>query len=102
MLSPGSTAMPDMSKRRQTRFSLHRSGWLTAAAVEFQPVQIRDPPVLPNYVVKDIETLDKLCAGQLAKEIQAMYDPELPEERSMSPSSGSDSINGFRTAYYGS
>lgn len=76
MLSPGSTAMQDMSESPDKFFFVvgHDNG-----AVAFQPVQLKTRR-FANYVVKDIETLDKLCAGQLAKEIQAMQDPELPPE----------------------
>ncbi|NDD52372.1 hypothetical protein EBZ39_00580 [bacterium] len=77
MLSPGSTAMQDMAESPDKFFFVIGKG--TDEQIEFQPVQLKTRR-FANYVVKDVETLDRLCAGQLAKEIQAMLDSELPEE----------------------
>ena len=71
MLSPGSTAMQDMSESPDKFFFvIGRDG----DKIEFQPVQLKTRRFL-SYTVKDAETLDQLCAGQLTKDIS-----ELPND----------------------
>lgn len=68
MLSPGSTAMQDMAESPDKFFFvIGRDGM----DIIFEPVQLKTRR-FANYVVKDVDTLDRLCAGQLAKDIQAM------------------------------
>ena len=49
----------------------------TTGEIVFTPIQLRTRKFL-NYVVKDQDTLDALCAGQLVKDINAQLDDTLP------------------------
>lgn len=76
MLSPGSTCMQDMAESPEKFFFVigrtPRDGHIV-----FTPRPLKTRRFL-NYVVKDQETLDALCAGQLLKEIEEQLDPSLP------------------------
>lgn len=76
MLSPGSTAMQDMSECPDKFFFVINK--LPDGNIHFEPVQLKTRR-FKNYVVKDAETLDRLCAGQLAKEIHELKG-DLPPE----------------------
>jgi hypothetical protein len=69
MLSPGSTAMQDMSEAPDKFFFVINK--TITGIIHFEPVQLKTRRFL-TYTVKDSETLDKLCAGQLAKDIAAV------------------------------
>lgn len=75
MLSPGSTAMQDMAESPDKFFFVIGRD---VTGIVFEPVQLKTRR-FSNYVVKDVETLDRLCAGQLAKDIQAMTGGLPPE-----------------------
>ena len=65
MLSPGSTAMQDMGEDQ------HKSFFVICeheGEIVFEPKKLNTRGAL-NYVVKDIETLDQLCAGGFSKDI---------------------------------
>ena len=76
MLSPGSTCMQDMSESPD-KFFFVIGRIPTTNAIAFTPVQLKTRRFL-NYVVKDQDTLDALCAGQLVKDINAQLDDTLP------------------------
>ena len=76
MLSPGSTCMQDMSESPD-KFFFVIGRIPTTRAIVFTPIQLRTRKFL-NYVVKDQDTLDSLCAGQLVKDINAQLDDTLP------------------------
>ena len=68
MLSPGSTAMQDMGE------DSHKSFFVICRHEEqivFAPKKLKTRDVI-NYVVKDAELLDELCAGKLVKEINLL------------------------------
>lgn len=70
MLSPGSTAMQDMGE------DPHKSFFVICeheGQIVFSPHKLKTRGVI-NYVVKDVELLDELCAGKLVKEINALVD----------------------------
>jgi hypothetical protein len=76
MLSPGSTCMQDMSESpEKSVFVIGRVP--TTGEIVFTPIHLRTRRFL-NYVVKDQDTLDSLCAGQLIKDINAQLDDTLP------------------------
>jgi hypothetical protein len=68
MLSPGSTCMQDMGESAEKFFFVIAAD---GADFVFTPVPLVTRRVA-NYVVKDTETLDKLCAGQLTADIAAL------------------------------
>jgi hypothetical protein len=70
MLSPGSTAMQDIGEDPQKNFFVicEHDG-----EIVFTPKKLKTRK-LANYVVKDAETLDELCAGKLAQDIENMID----------------------------
>jgi len=76
MLSPGSTCMQDMSESPE-KFFFVIGRIPTTGEIVFTPVQLKTRRFL-NYVVKDQELLDSLCAGQLVKDINAQLDETLP------------------------
>jgi len=76
MLSPGSTCMQDMGESPEKFFFVIGRAPTTGEIV-FTPIQLRTRKFL-NYVVKDQETLDALCAGQLLKDIDGQLDATLP------------------------
>lgn len=76
MLSPGSTCMQDMSESPD-KFFFVIGRIPTTGKVVFTPIQLRTRRFL-NYVVKDQDTLDALCSGQLVKDITAQLDDTLP------------------------
>jgi hypothetical protein len=65
MLSPGSTAMQDMGEDQEKSFFVIAK---QAGAVVFDRQMLKTRGAL-NYVVKDVDTLDQLCAGELMQEI---------------------------------
>ena len=68
MLSPGSTAMQDIGEDQ------HKSFFVICeheGEIVFTPKKLKTRK-LANYVVKDAETLDELCAGKLSKDIEDM------------------------------
>jgi hypothetical protein len=68
MLSPGSTAMQDMGE------DPHKSFFVICeheGQIVFAPKKLKTRGA-KTYVVKDIETLDALCAGGFAKDIERM------------------------------
>lgn len=68
MLSPGSTAMQDMGE------DPHKSFFVICeheGQIVFSPKKL-DTRAAKTYVVKDSETLDALCAGGFAKDIEHM------------------------------
>ena len=67
MLSPGSTAMQDMGETEE-KFFFVISRDSSTGVIDFTPVPLKTRGVV-RHVVKDQDTLDSLCAGQLAKEI---------------------------------
>lgn len=76
MLSPGSTCMQDMSESPD-KFFFVIGRTPTTNEIVFTPVQLKTRRFL-NYVVKDQDTLDALCSGQLVKDINAQLDETLP------------------------
>ena len=68
MLSPGSTSMQDMGEDVQKFFFVicEHEGQIV-----FAPKKLNTRGAV-NYVVKDADTLDELCAGGFAKEIEAI------------------------------
>jgi hypothetical protein len=76
MLSPGSTCMQDMGESAEKFFFVIAKN--AAGQFEFVPVPLATRKVA-NYVVKDTETLDKLCAGQLTADIAALRGGLPPE-----------------------
>lgn len=70
MLSPGSTAMQDMGEDPNKSFFVICED---AQQIVFQQQKLKTRGAV-SYVVKDIETLDQLCAGGLAKEIAALVE----------------------------
>lgn len=76
MLSPGSTCMQDMSESPD-KFFFVIGRIPTTREFVFTPVQLRTRRFL-NYTVKDQDTLDSLCSGQLIKDINAQIDDTLP------------------------
>jgi len=75
MLSPGSICMQDMSEAPDKFFFVICR--MPDGTFHFEPQQLMTRR-FANYVVKDQETLDKLCAGQLRKDILTMADANLP------------------------
>lgn len=75
MLSPGSTCMQDMGETAEKFFFVIEA---KGAEFVFTPVPIRTRRVA-NYVIKDTEMLDELCAGKLAADIAALHG-DLPPE----------------------
>ena len=76
MLSPGSTCMQDMSESPEKFFFVISR--MADGTIGYLPQALKTRRFL-NYVVKDQETLDALCAGQLAKDINTQLDATLPE-----------------------
>lgn len=76
MLSPGSTCMQDMSESPDKFFFV--IGVTSAGHIVFTPRPLKTRRFL-DYVVKDQETLDALCAGGLRQAISDLLDPALPE-----------------------
>jgi hypothetical protein len=76
MLSPGSTCMQDMSESPD-KFFFVVGRIPTTGEIVFTPVQLRTRRFL-NYTVKDQDTLDALCSGQLLKDINDQLDDTLP------------------------
>lgn len=68
MLSPGSTAMQDMGETHEKFFFVICRD---AEQIVFKPEPLKTRGVV-QYVVKEQEMLDDLCAGRLAKEIEAL------------------------------
>jgi hypothetical protein len=78
MLSPGSTCMQDIGEAPdKSFFVIERIP--TTGAIVFTPMQLKTRKFL-GYTVKDQETLDKLCAGEFIRDIQAVSTALLPEE----------------------
>ena len=75
MLSPGSTAMQDVSEAADKFFAVVG---IEDDRIEFEFVQLKTRR-FANYVVKDVDALDQLCAGQLVSEIAALKG-DLPPE----------------------
>lgn len=76
MLSPGSTCMQDMSESPD-KFFFVIGRIPTTGEIVFTPIQLKTRKFL-NYTVKDQDTLDALCAGQLVKDINDQLDDTLP------------------------
>jgi hypothetical protein len=70
MLSPGSTAMQDMGEDQQKSFFVicEHDGQIV-----FAPKRLKTRGAA-NYVVKDIDALDQLCAGGFAKDIAKLVE----------------------------
>jgi len=68
MLSPGSTAMQDMGEQ-PAKFFFVISAHNGEIIFEDKPLKTRGTL---SYVVKDVELLDELCAGRLAREIEKL------------------------------
>jgi hypothetical protein len=78
MLSPGSTCMQDIGEAPEKSFFV--VGRIPATGqITFVPVALKTRKFL-GYTVKDQETLDKLCAGEFVRDIQAASPAWLPEE----------------------
>lgn len=75
MLSPGSTCMQDMSESPDKFFFVIFKE--SDGSIAFEPKKLKTRRFL-NYVVKDQDTLDALCSGQLTKDINAQLDDTLP------------------------
>jgi hypothetical protein len=78
MLSPGSTCMQDIGEVPEKSFFV--VGRVpTTGQITFAPVALNTRKFL-GYTVKDQETLDKLCAGEFVRDVQAAASALLPEE----------------------
>jgi len=77
MLSPGSTAMQDIGETPEKYFFVIGVENNSRKLV-FQPVQLKTRR-FAYYVVRDLDTLDELCAGKLSADIKKL-DGELPAE----------------------
>ncbi|NDD52695.1 hypothetical protein EBZ39_02240 [bacterium] len=77
MLSPGSTAMQDIGETPEKYFFVIGVENNSRKLV-FQPVQLKTRR-FAYYVVRDLDTLDELCAGKLIADIKKL-DGELPAE----------------------
>ena len=78
MLSPGSTCMQDIGEVPEKSFFV--VGRIPATGqITFVPVALNTRKFL-GYAVKDQESLDKLCAGEFVRDIQAAADAWLPDE----------------------
>ena len=78
MLSPGSTCMQDIGEVPEKSFFV--VGRIPATGqITFVPVALNTRKFL-GYTVKDQEALDKLCAGEFVRDIQAAADSRLPDE----------------------
>jgi hypothetical protein len=78
MLSPGSTCMQDIGEVPEKSFFV--VGRVpTTGQITFVPVALNTRKFL-GYTVKDQETLDKLCAGEFVRDVQAAATALLPEE----------------------
>lgn len=77
MLSPGSTCMQDIGEVPDKSFFV--IGRLPdTGQIIFAPVALKTRKFL-GYSVKDQEALDKLCAGEFVRDIQAASPASLPE-----------------------
>lgn len=76
MLSPGSTAMQDMGEAQDKFFFAieARTGEIT-----FTPVPLKTRRFI-GYTVRDQDTLDALCSGQLKNDIAALPTADLPKD----------------------
>lgn len=70
MLSPGSTAMQDMGETHEKFFFVIGQD---AGQIVFKPERLKTRGVA-QHVVKEQDTLDELCAGQLAREITTLVE----------------------------
>lgn len=78
MLSPGSTCMQDIGEVPEKSFFV--VGRIpTTGQITFAPVTLNTRKFL-GYTVKDQDALDKLCAGEFVRDIQASTPAWLPEE----------------------
>jgi hypothetical protein len=78
MLSPGSICMQDCGESKEKFFFV--IGRETTGAFDFRPIPLKTRPFL-NYVVREQELLDRLCAGDLARDIKDVKEFEaLPAE----------------------
>ena len=78
MLSPGSTCMQDIGEVPDKSFFV--IGRIPATSeITFVPVALNTRKFL-GYTVKDQETLDKLCAGEFVRDVQASADAWLPDD----------------------
>jgi hypothetical protein len=78
MLSPGSTCMQDIGEVPEKSFFV--VGRVpTTGQITFAPVTLNTRKFL-GYTVKDQDALDKLCAGEFVRDIQASTPAWLPEE----------------------
>jgi hypothetical protein len=78
MLSPGSTCMQDIGEVPEKSFFV--VGRIpTTGNIVFTQLQLQTRKFL-GYTVKDQETLDRLCAGEFIRDIQAAETATLPEE----------------------
>lgn len=68
MLSPGSTAMQDMGEDQEKSFFVIGAD---NGQIVFERQRLKTRGAL-NYVVKDIDALDQLCAGELVSEINRL------------------------------
>jgi len=78
MLSPGSTCMQDIGEVPEKSFFV--VGRIPATGqITFVPVALNTRKFL-GYTVKDQEALDKLCAGEFVRDIQAAPTARLPDD----------------------
>jgi hypothetical protein len=78
MLSPGSTCMQDIGEVPEKSFFV--VGRIPATGqITFVPVALNTRKFL-GYTVKDQEALDKLCAGEFVRDIQAALSSRLPDD----------------------
>lgn len=76
MLSPGSTAMQDMGESQDKFFFVVEEN---DGNIVFTSVPLRTRRFL-GYTVRDQETLDALCSGQLKADIAALPTADLPKD----------------------
>jgi hypothetical protein len=78
MLSPGSTCMQDIGEVPEKSFFVVGRRPATGQ-ITFVPVALNTRKFL-GYTVKDQEALDKLCAGEFVRDIQAAPTARLPDD----------------------
>lgn len=77
MLSPGSTCMQDMGESPE-KFFFVIGRIPTTGEIVFTPLPLKTRRFV-GYTVKDQDTLDDLCSGTLAKDVQALLGGLPPE-----------------------